>query len=630
VASDVVERRLAAILSADVAGYSRLMAEDEVGTVRTLSAYREQMDVLIREHRGRTVDTPGDNLLAEFASATDAVQCAVAIQRVLRARNAGLVEERRMQFRVGVHLGEVMVEGNRIYGDGVNIAARLEGLASAGGVCLSATVHDQVRNKLDIDFDDVGDHSVKNIPDQVHVYAVQLGSDSGGAAPRARPRGASRRLRTGGIAAAVFVLAAVALWMARTPLLGLAIEAVGLSGPPENPPLPDRASVVVLPFTNMSGDPEQEYFSDGITEDLTTELSRNPFLFVIGRSSAFTYKGRPVKIADVGRELGVRYVLEGSVRKAGEQVRITAQLIDATTGFHIWSERFDRELADIFALQSEIAEEILTALQVEITAAETERIRRKPTENLTAYDLYQKALYHLNRFTRADNRESRRLLERALELDPQFAMAYSLLGATYSVESGFGWNYDPALQDRAEQLVRKAIGLNPSLPAPYIGLAAVHLFRRESQAAIEAADRAIALAPNVDAAHFFRGMGLAGEGDYVAATQAIRRALRLNPRATSGYMVVVAAVNLAAGQRQAAMELLERLRASNPELINARISLAALYEQDGRHDEARAVVEEILAVNADLTADTAVNVGGMSALLASEVEEYRAALRSLP
>jgi adenylate cyclase len=502
-----------------------------------------------------------------------------------------------------------MVEGNRIYGDGVNIAARLEGLASPGGVCLSATVHDQVRNKLDIGFEDVGDHSVKNIPDQVHVYEVHFGSDTGGAAPRARPRGVSRRLRTGGIAAAVLVLAAVALWMARTSLLGLAIDAAGLGGQPVR-------------------DPEQEYFSDGITEDLTTELSRNPFLFVIARNSAFTYKGRPVRVADVGRELGVRYVLEGSVRKAGDQVRITAQLIDATTGFHIWSERFDRELVDIFALQSEIADEILTTLQVEITAAETERIRRKPTENLTAYDLYQKALYHLNRFTRADNRESRRLLERAIELDAEFAMAYSLLGATYSIESGFGWNYDPGLQDRAEQLVRKAIALNDSLPAPYIGLASVHLFRRESRAAIEAADRAIALAPNVDAAHFFRGMGLAGEGDYVAAMQAIHRALRLNPRAASGYMVVVAAVNLAAGQRQEAMELLERLRASNPELINARIPLAAIYEQDGRHDEAQAVVEEILEVNADLTADTAINVGGMSALLASDVEEYRAALLS--
>ena len=321
---------------------------------------------------------------------------------------------------------------------------------------------------------------------------------------------------------------------------------------------------------------------------------------------------------DVSRELGVRYLLEGSVRKADGRVRITAQLVDATTGFHLWSERYDLELADIFALQTEISQEILTSINVEILEAESERIRRKPTENLTAYDRYQKALYHQNRFTRADNREARRLLESVIELDPDYAEAYSLLGGTYAVESGFGWNYDPSLLDRAEELMRKALALNPALPTPHVGLAAVHIFRGQSRKVVEEADLAIAGAPNFDAAHFFRGMGLAQQGDYLSALQSIGQALRLNPRAASGYMVIVAAVNMAAGRRQEAIELLERLRDENPELINARIPLAAIYEEAGRHDEARAVVSEILAVNPDLTTDQAVDVGGLGVMVPRE------------
>jgi adenylate cyclase len=619
-APEPVEHKLAAILSADVVGYSRLMAENEAATIRTLTDYREAIAMLVRQHRGRVVDSPGDNVLAEFPTALEAVRCAVEMQGVLRARNVSLPAERRMDFRIGVHMGDVATEGERIYGDGVNIAARLEGLAEAGGVCISATVHEQVRNKLDAGYTDLGDQTVKNIPEQVRVYRVQPRGQSEAPVPAtAAPGKRPRRLRTVRLAtAAIFLLLGLGLWASWPRPLGLLIDLAGVSGPPVDPPLPDKPSIAVLPFANMSGDPEQEYFSDGITEDLTTELSRNPFLFVIARNSAFTYKGRAVNVEDVSRELGVRYLLEGSVRKADSRVRITAQLIDATTGFHLWSERYDRELADIFALQTEISQEILTSINVEIVEAESERIRRKPTENLTAYDRFQKALYHMNRFTRADNRESRRLLERAIELDPDYAEAYSLLGGTYALESGFGWNYDPSLLDRAEELARKALALNPALPTPHVSLAAVHIFRGQSRKVVEEADLAIAGAPNLAAGHFFRGMGLAQQGDYLAALQSVRQALRLNPRATSGFMMVVAAVNMAAGRRQEAIELLERLRSENPELINARIPLAAIYEEAGRHDEARAVVSEILAVNPDLTTDQALKVGGLDVMVPRE------------
>jgi TolB-like protein/class 3 adenylate cyclase len=382
-APEAVEHKLAAILSADVVGYSRLMAEDEAATIRTLTDYREQIAVLVRQHRGRVVDAPGDNVLAEFPTALEAVRCAVEMQAVLRARNASFPAERRMDFRIGVHMGDVATEGERIYGDGVNIAARLEALAEAGGVCISATVHEQVRNKLDAGFTDLGDQTVKNIPDQVHVYRVQSrGQSETPARAKAAQGERPRRLRTALLAtAAILLLLGLGLWASWPRPLGLLIDLAGVSGPPVDPPLPDKPSIAVLPFANMSADPEQEYFSDGITEDLTTALAGNPLLFVISRNSAFTYKGRAVKIEDVGRELGVRYVLEGSVRKAGDRVRITAQLVDATTGGHLWSQRYDRDLSDIFALQSEMAEEILVAAGVEIGEADREPDgRRCPLE----------------------------------------------------------------------------------------------------------------------------------------------------------------------------------------------------------------------------------------------------------
>jgi len=341
-----VERRLAAILAVDVAGYSRLMGADEEGTLAALRAVRRELgDPKIAEHRGRIVKTTGDGLLAEFASVVDAVRCAVEVQREMIARNAGVASEKRIEFRVGIHQGDIIVEDGDIFGDGVNLAARLEGLAEPGGICVSRVVRDEVRDKLDLAFDDLGEQRVKNITRPVRTYRVALGASSRAALPVEAPL-----------------------------------------------PLPDKPSLVVLPFQNMSGDPEQEYFVDGMVEEITTAIARLPWLFVIARNSAFTYKGKPVNVKQVAQELGVRYVLEGSVRKAGNRVRITGQLIDTITGAHIWADRFDGALDDIFDLQDRGASSVAGAIEPKLRQSEIERASRKPTANLTAYDLYLRAL----------------------------------------------------------------------------------------------------------------------------------------------------------------------------------------------------------------------------------------------
>jgi TolB-like protein/class 3 adenylate cyclase len=626
------ERRLAAILSADVVGYSRLMAEDEAATVRTLSDYREEIGLLVRQHRGRVVDTAGDSLLAEFSTALEAVRAAVETQRVIQVRNADLSPERRMEFRIGVHLGDLAVEGDRIYGDGVNIAARLEGLAEAGGVCISATVHEQVRKKLDLGYVDLGDQSLKNIPDPVRVYRIQPRCEPG-EPTRPSAGGPKRpgRLRAALVAAAVvLLLIAVGLWASWPRPLGLLIDIAGVSGLPVDPPPPDNPSIVVLPFANLSGDPEQEYFSDGITEDLTTELARNPFLFVISRNSAFTYKGKSVKVEDVGRELGVRYVLEGSVRKAEGRVRITAQLIDAATGGHLWSERYDRDLSDILALQSEISQEIQAAVGAEVFQAELERVAQRPTRSLSAAEVTWKGTYHINRGTREDNQKARDLYERAVELDPGFAFAHAMLGGTYWAEFASGWSRDPKLLDRAEERGRRAIALDPLQPLGYMTVGWAHFLRGESEEALAAAERAIEVAPSYEVGHALRGVALAREGRLIEATQSIRQALRLSPRSpVPGVLISVAYVNFAAGRRKEGADFLERARAANPESLVPRVALAAYYEMEGQHAKAAAVAQEILRVVPDLTAERAMElIPGLERTLSSEeLAQYPDTLR---
>jgi adenylate cyclase len=423
-----IERRLAAILSADVKGYSRLMGEDEMATIRTLTSYRALMTTLVQQRHGRVVDSPGDNLLAEFASVVDAVQCAMEVQQEIKARNADLPASRRMEFRIGINLGDVIVEQERIYGDGVNIAARLESLADPGGICLSGTVYDQVEGKLALNYEPLGEQAVKNITRPVRVYRVQV--------EEVEPKGVTPR-RDG------------------SPLPGVE-QAQALS-------LPDKPSIAVLPFVNMSNDSEQEYFSDGITEDLITDLSKLSGLFVISRNSVFLYKGKAVKPKQVSQELGVQYVLEGSIRKAGNRVRITAQLIDAATGYHVWADRYDRDLQDIFAMQDEVTKRIVTALEIKLTEGERQRLGYVPTGSLEAYDYYLRGLECHSLATEKDNTQAQEMLEKAIQLDPQFALAYACLGWNYFERWVLGWNQGAEMLEHAFALAQQALVLEPGL-----------------------------------------------------------------------------------------------------------------------------------------------------------------------
>ena len=426
------KRKLAAILSADVQEYSRLMSQDERGTIRTLTAYKQAMSSLIEEYKGRVVDAPGDNLLAEFGSVVDAVNCAVEIQRELAERNAELPPARQMEFRIGINLGDVVEEEGRIYGDGVNIAARVESLAEGGGICISGTAYDQVENKLGLEYEYLGEQEVKNIEKPVRVYRVL--SFPGAAAHRVvRAKSATERKwrKAALVIAAVVVLGAGALLIWNF-FLRLTPPSVEVASKEKMAfPLPDKPSIAVLPFVNLSGDPEQEYFSDGITEDLITDLSKVSGIFVIARNSTFAYKGKPVKIRQVAEELGVRYVLEGSVRKADKQVRINAQLIDATSGHHLWADRYDGRMGNIFSLQDKITQKIVSALAVKLTSTEQEQVSRKDTDNIEAYDAFLQGWEHYLRSTEKDLGKAVSFFKRAIELDTNYGQAYAALALTY-------------------------------------------------------------------------------------------------------------------------------------------------------------------------------------------------------
>jgi len=431
------KRKLTAILSADVEGYSRLMGDNEEATVRTLTAYREVLTTLIQQHNGKVLDSPGDNLLAEFVSVVDAVQCAVAIQKEINARNTELPENRKMQFRIGINLGDVIQEEERIYGDGVNIAARLEGLSEPGGICISKTAFDQIESKLPYGYEFLGDQPVKNIAKPVGAYRVLMEPrvTVAGEPDKKKPTSMRRKTIIAGAVAVLLVAVGVGIWqfyMHRPSLEPASVEKMAY-------PLPDNPSIAVLPFVNRSEDKEQDYFCDGITEEIITALSRTPKMFVIASNSTFSYKGKAVK----AEELGVQYVLEGSVRKAGDRVRITAQLIDALTGGHLWAERYDRDLKDIFALQDEITIKIISALQVELTDGEIARVRARGTQNLEAYLKVLHARESFFTVTKGGMATTRRLCEEAISLDPKYAAAYGFLGSAHWMDFLLGSSKSP-------------------------------------------------------------------------------------------------------------------------------------------------------------------------------------------
>lgn len=600
-----MERRLTVILAADVVGYSRLMEFDEVGTLAALKAQREELiDPAIAECNGRVVKLIGDGTLVEFASVVDAVTCAVAIQQCLSERNDGVPDDRRLSLRIGVHLGDVIVEDGDIYGDGVNVAARLEGLAEPGGICLSQQAYDQVETKLDLQVADLGAQQVKNIVRPVRAFRVL----HAGMTPY-RPYGPMRRSlgakRLIGLAAVVLLIALgliLGWWQPWVPDVEPAsIEAMAL-------PLPDRPSIAVLPFANTSGDPEQEYFADGITDDLTTDLSKLSGLFVISRNSAFAYKGKEIKIREVAENLGVRYVLDGSVRRAGDQVRINAHLTDAISGGNVWAERYDRQLNNIFAVQDEITAHVVRALKVELTDAEAgPDSEKKPPSSLEAYDLVLKARKLLTRFDHKAASEAKALLQRAIELDPSYVEAHSLLGLYYFDEWRLWGNSRQKSLSRALDLASTAAQLNASDPAPHVLLAQVHQFRREFDTANLEADTALALQPNDAVTLANLGSMLRYAGRAKEAATVIERAIRLDPFHPANYLEWLGDAYLFLGRYEECVQAVERGTALNPKFVALHVIAAECYAALGDTRKAREAGAKILHANPHFTIEAFVS-----------------------
>ena len=594
-----VKRKLSAIFSADVEGYSRLMGDDEASTVRTLESYRKLMSGLIDQYRGRVVDSPGDNLLAEFGSVVDAVQCAVEIQEVLTVKNEELPENRKMQFRIGVNLGDVIEEGDRIYGDGVNIAARIEGLAEAGGICISGSAHEQIKTKLVFGYEYIGEHSVKNIAEPLKVYRIPMRpKDMVGKVSREKEAGPKRWRWAilGGVVALILVIGAVAIWnfyLRRPSVEPASLEKMAY-------PLPDKPSIAVLPFVNMSGDPEQEYFSDGITEDLITDLSKVSNLFVIARNSVFTYKNKPAKIQDVSKELGVRYVLEGSVRKAGNRVRITSQLIDAISGGHLWAERYDRVLEDIFAVQDEVTREIVAVLAIKLGEGEQKEISEKHTLDMVAYDYFLRGKDSLHQFTRASLLQARELFQEAINRDPAFAMAYANLGATYLTDWKMGWSRDEKSLDHALELAQKAVSMRKDLPETYGLLGYIYLWKRQHDKAIELYEKVIKDYPNYADGFANLGAVLNFAGRPKTAIGFLEKAMRLDPLYPGVQLFNLGHSYFLTERHGEAIDALKNSLDENPDFLLVRIYLAAIYADSGREKEAYTEAAEIRNRNPEI------------------------------
>jgi adenylate cyclase len=595
---DRTKRKLSAILSADVKGYSRLMGEDEAATVQTLKAYREVMTTLIQQNGGRVVDSPGDNLLAEFGSVVDALDCAVKIQHELKAKNSQLPEQSRMEFRIGVNLGDVIEDEERIYGDGVNVAARVEGLADGGGICLSGTAYDQIAKKLPLGYEYLGEQTVKNIEKPIRVYRVLMDPEAAGKVIGEK-RPISRHWRWAAVALIV-VVGALVIWnfYFRPPFEPASVEKMAFA-------LPDKPSIAVLPFVNMSEDPKQEYFSDGLTEEIITALSKVPKLFVIARNSTFSYKGKSVKVNQVAEELGVRYVLEGSVRKAGDRVRITAQLIDALGGHHLWAERYEKDLKDIFALQDEITMKIVTSLQVSLTEGETARMQAKGTNSLDAYLLFLQGWKEAGSMNKDGNFMGRQLAEKATALDPKFAMAYNLLATTYMNEVILGLSDDPRVSlMKAIELTQKAIALDNSLSWPHALLGFLYTLTRQHDKGIAECEQAVNLEPNSAISYFYLSLALKYAGRPREAITMAKEAMRLNPIPTGFYYQNLTHLYCLTGQYEEAIAVGKEATRVEPNNFTVRAFLTVAYSLHGREKEARIEAAEVLRINPKFRVDS--------------------------
>src|SRR5712692_381402 len=566
-ASERIQRRLTAILAADVAGYSRLMGLDEAGTARTLHEHRAAVDPIVAHHGGRIVKTTGDGVLLEFPSIVAAVDCAVVVQNLMRERNRDVPEEQRMLFRIGINLGDVLIDGDDILGDGVNIAARLEGIAEPGGICVSDDVYRQVSGKLDVSFEDIGNQQLKNIARPVHAY-----------------RGSFIDVPTSRTSASIL-------------------------------PLPDKPSIAVLPFTNMSGDPEQDYFADGMVDDIITALSHFKALFVIARNSSFTYKGRAVDVKVVGRELGVRYVLEGSVRKAANRVRITGQLVDTATGAHLWADRFDGGLDDIFDLQDQVTESVVGAIAPAVEKAEIERAKRKPTASLDAYALYLRGLAKLYQITnRQANDEALRLFNSAIELDPDFASAYGRAAHCYAIARAYGWISGTGSEiAEVTRLAQRAVELGKDdAIALATGGNALAFVVRDLGVGAGLIDRALVLNSNLAEAWNFGGWVKIWLGEPETAIERFARAMRLSPLDPwlLGMRAGTAYAHFFLGRYDEAASWAAMALQDNPDYLPGLRITAASNAMAGRPEQAQKAVARLRQLNPALRVSTLKDVVG--------------------
>jgi len=548
-----MQRKLAVILAADIAGYSRLMAQDEEATRATLTAYRATIGDIVAEHDGRIFGTAGDSVICEFASPVQAVRAAVAIQRALHRRNADLPETRRMEFRIGLNLGDVMIEGDDLLGDAVNVAARLQEVAAPAGICISDIVRQQIEGKLDFPLAPLGERSLKNIPKPVPVYRVD--------------------------------------WRTEDP------AASGVLGGQLT--LPDKPSIAVLPFANMSGDPEQEYFADGITEDIITELSRYRWFFVIARNSTFTYKGRAVDIKQVARELGVRYVLEGSVRKAGNRIRVNAQLIEAETGNHLWAERYDRDFADVFSIQDELTQSVVGAIEPEILQREGRRVTHKSADNLDAFDLVMRGQWHFYQFGVGEHQVGEALLRRAIALDPKLARGHMMLARLLFGRAHWGWAERPA-QDMEEsyQSGLRAIALDDRDPYSHYILSLASVPTGHHRQALAEAQRAVDMSPNFALGYFALGVARIHVGLFEEAIDPLLRCQRLSPNdpLTFEFVNKIALANYHLGNYEEALHHAQ-LGVARRGVFGGFLTVIACLGQLGRADEAQPSIAEFKALN---------------------------------
>lgn len=608
-----MERRLAAILAADVVGYSRLMGADEAGTLSRITADQSELiEPLAAAHNGRVVKRIGDGVLMEFASAVDAVTFAVELQAAAAGRDAGMPEDRRIRYRIGINIGDIILQDGDIFGDGVNIAARLEESAEAGGIRVSGQVHETVAAKTDLRFAALGDRQFKNIDKPIPVFEIVM-ADGGAATRHPAPERPPRHR----IAILVATLAVIALaaglaytYAVRSLMPGTpaAVRSAGNDPVDHRRQASEKPSLIVLPFDNLSGDSSQDYFSDGITEDLTTDISKISGLLVLARHTAFKFAGRGVDVRDIGRELGVDYVLEGSVRRADNRVRVNAQLIDARTGNHLWADRFDRELKEVFQLQDEVTRNIVAALTVELTTGEDAALSHRRTVDPEAYDLFLQGLARFQRFTPETNREARALFHAAARRDPSFARAIADIGLTHGIDLLFNWAADPDMSSaEAAKYSRRALEIDPSLREVHFAMSTVNLSRKQIEAAIDATEKAILIDPNYADAYAQRAQALAYFGKPDESLASLDRAKALNPLHPFYYTWIGSLAGFVKGDYDAAIAISKDVAVRNPDFTGARLILAASYGLGGRQEDAEWEVEELLAQVPNLTLALAVD-----------------------